>query len=66
VLYFPLEWVHEWGGTTHFKLEDSETEIEYKQNRLLVFNSDVLHYGSGPAIDNILRISIAFNLRRQT
>ena len=65
-LYFPLEWVHEWGGTTHFKLEDAETEIEYKQNRLLLFNSNVLHYGSGPAIDNVLRISIAFNLRRQT
>jgi hypothetical protein len=66
VLYFPLEWVHEWGGTTRFKFEDAETEIEYKQNRLLVFNSNVLHYGYGPAIDNVLRISIAFNLRKQT
>ena len=66
VLYFPLEWVHEWGGTTRFKFEDAETEIEYKQNRLLVFNSNVLHYGSSPAIDNVLRISIAFNLRKQT
>src|SRR5215472_16916044 len=36
VLYFPLAWAPEWGGSTHFKIGDSETEIQYKQNRLLV------------------------------
>ena len=64
VLYFPLEWVPEWGGSTHFNIGDSETEIQYRRNRLLVFNSNILHYGSCPTIENILRISIAFNLRK--
>ena len=63
VLYFPLQWVPEWGGSTYFKIDDVETQIQYKQNRLLAFRSDILHCGSAPAVDNILRISIAFNLR---
>jgi hypothetical protein len=66
VLYFPLEWTPEWGGSTHFKIGVSETEIKYQLNRLLIFDTDILHYGAGPAIDNVLRISIAFNLRRLT
>jgi hypothetical protein len=63
VLYFPLEWKSAWGGSTYFKIGDAETEIPYKQNQMLAFNSDILHYGSCPAVDNILRVSIAFNLR---
>lgn len=63
VLYFPMEWAPEWGGATYFQIGDSETEIHYKQNRLIVFESDILHYGSAPKIDNVLRISVAFNLR---
>jgi hypothetical protein len=64
VLYFPLQWSAGWGGSTHFKIGDSEREIPYEHNRLLIFNSNILHYGSCPTITNILRISIAFNLRR--
>jgi hypothetical protein len=63
ILYFPLPWVPEWGGSTYFKIDNVESQIQYKQNRLLAFNSGILHYGSAPAVDNILRISIAFNLR---
>jgi hypothetical protein len=64
VIYFPLEWATEWGGATYLKTEVSETEIQYQRNRLLIFDSDMLHYGAGPSIDNVLRVSIAFNLRR--
>jgi hypothetical protein len=63
VLYFPLEWVAEWGGPIHFKIDDAETQIQYKQNQILAFNSRILHYASSPTVDNILRVSIAFNLR---
>ena len=63
VLYFPLEWTPNWGGSTHFKINDSETEIDYMKNRVIIFSSDILHHGSCPAIENVLRVSIAFNLR---
>lgn len=63
VLYFPLEWATQWGGSAYFEIDGSETEMKYKKNRLIIFDSDIPHYGSGPAIDNILRVSIAFNLR---
>ncbi len=63
VLYFPLEWKAEWGGSTYFQIDGAEKQIQYKQNQIIAFSSDVLHYGSCPAVDNILRVSIAFNLR---
>jgi 2OG-Fe(II) oxygenase superfamily len=63
VLYFPLAWDPEWGGSLRFKIGDSEKEIEYKQNRIVIFDSSIRHYGSCPTVDNILRVSIAFNLR---
>ena len=63
VLYFPSKWMPDWGGSTHFKTDTLEKEIPYRQNRLIIFNSQVPHYGSCPAIDNVLRVSIAFNLR---
>jgi hypothetical protein len=63
VLYFPLSWDSTWGGSTYFRIKSTKKKIEYRQNRLVVFDSDVLHYGSAPLIENILRISIAFNLR---
>jgi hypothetical protein len=63
-LYFPTAWQPEWGGSTYFQVNDSKKEIQYKRNRLIVFNSTIPHYGSSPTVDNVLRISIAFNLRR--
>src|SRR5262245_2474193 len=66
VLYFPVAWDPKWGGSTYFKINDTEKEVQYRQNRLVLFNSDISHCGSGPKVDNILRISIAFNLRFKT
>lgn len=65
ILYYPTIWKPEWGGSTYFKIDGSTKEIQYKQNRLVVFNL-LPHYGSCPTVDNILRISIAFNLRLNT
>jgi hypothetical protein len=62
-LYYPNAWKPEWGGSTFFKIGDAEKEIQYKQNRLVVFDADISHYGCCPTVDNILRVSIAFNLR---
>ena len=62
-LYYPIEWKPEWGGSTYFKIGDTEKEIQYKQNRLVIFAAGISHFGSGPAVNDILRISIAFNLR---
>ncbi|MBG0792065.1 hypothetical protein IYY11_00995 [Methylocystis sp. H62] len=63
-LYFPLTWSQDWGGSTYFKTEHAETEVKYLQNRLVIFDSNIFHYGSCPHVDNILRISIAFNWRK--
>jgi hypothetical protein len=62
-LYYPTEWKPEWGGSTYFKIADAQQEIQYKQNRIVIFDANTLHYGSCPTVDNILRVSIAFNLR---
>ncbi len=63
VLYYPIAWKPEWGGSTYFKIANAEREIHYKQNRIVTFDSSVFHYASCPAVENILRVSIAFNLR---
>jgi hypothetical protein len=65
-LYYPTAWKPDWGGSTYLKIDDSKKEIEYKKNRLVLFDSGTPHYGSSPAVDNVLRISIAFNLRLNT
>jgi hypothetical protein len=62
-LYYPIAWKPEWGGSTYFKIGDAEKEIQYKQNRIVIFDTSISHYGSCPTIENILRVSIAFNLR---
>jgi hypothetical protein len=62
LLYFPLEWNLEWGGSTYLRIDDSITEIRYNRNRLVIFDSNIPHYGSAPTVANILRVSIAFNL----
>src|SRR5262249_38593670 len=62
-LYYPIAWKPEWGGSTYFKIGGEEKEIQYRQNRLVVFDAGISHYGCSPSVDNMLRISIAFNLR---
>jgi hypothetical protein len=63
VLYFPNSWRSEWGGSTYFKVDDSQTEIAYVQNRIIIFEASLLHFGACPTVTDILRVSIAFNLR---
>jgi hypothetical protein len=63
VLYFPLEWKPEWDGSTYFKIDEEQKQIQYKQNQIIAFNSRIFHYGSAPSVPNVLRVSIAFNLR---
>ena len=63
VIYYPTTWKPEWGGSTFFQIDGSKREILYKKNRLLVFDSGISHYGSCPTVDNILRVTIAFNLQ---
>lgn len=65
-LYYPIAWKPEWGGSTYFKIGDEQKEILYKQNRLVIFDAGVSHYGCCPTVDNVLRISISFNLRVKT
>jgi hypothetical protein len=66
IVYFPLEWSPEWGGSLYFSNNKTESEVKYQKNRLVMFDSHMLHYGEGPAVDNIIRISIAFNLKLST
>src|SRR5262249_38072060 len=66
VLYFPLAWQPHWDGSTYFRVGISEEEIKYRQNRLVIFDTAVKHRVSGPKVDNVLRVSIAFNLRIKT
>jgi hypothetical protein len=66
IIYYPTAWKPEWGGSTFFRIDSSKKEIQYKKNRLVIFNSSISHYGSCPTVDNILRVSIAFNLRLKT
>ena len=65
VLYFPLQWAPEWGGSTYFKIDDVETQIQYKQNRLLAFRSDILHYGLAPAVGQHSSYFYCFQLTYQ-
>jgi hypothetical protein len=62
-LYFPNDWNPEWGGSTHFLIDGREQAITYKQNRLVLFDANMLHSSSPPTVGNLLRISIAFNIR---
>jgi hypothetical protein len=62
-VYFPTSWERDWGGSTYFQIGDSKKEVQYKQNRLVLFDTDIWHSGSGPTVDNIMRVSIVFNLR---
>jgi hypothetical protein len=62
-VYFPMAWKPEWGGSTYFKVGDAKQEIKYQQNRIVIFDASVFHYASCPIVENVLRVSIAFNLR---
>ena len=41
VLFYPSDWKKEYGGATEF--QESGEKVEYKKNRLLIFNSHTSH-----------------------
>ena len=41
LLFYPYEWKEEYGGATEF--QESGEIVEYKKNRLLIFNSELYH-----------------------
>jgi hypothetical protein len=54
-------------GHTDFKLENNEIiSIEPIKNRLVLFDSRVLHRGNGPTIPGFLRIAVAWKLKKIT
>jgi hypothetical protein len=43
-LYYPQKWDPSWGGTTIMKFSDGREEhVEYKQNRLIIFDPNISH-----------------------
>jgi hypothetical protein len=67
-VYFPIAWRSEWGGSTYFKIGDAQREVKYKQNRLVLFDANISHAGSGPSMDNVAPNEGHFSwvLRHQT
>lgn len=51
-------------GHTEFKINNEITYIEPLQNRLVIFNSGILHRGRAPCIPEIFRVCIAWKLKR--
>jgi len=41
ILFYPSDWKEEYGGATEF--QESEEKVEYKKNRLLVFDGSLYH-----------------------
>ena len=41
ILFYPSDWKEEYGGVTEF--QESGEKVEYKKNRLLIFNSHIYH-----------------------
>tara|TARA_R100000027_G_C2237048_1_gene90873 strand:- start:539 stop:1036 length:498 start_codon:yes stop_codon:yes gene_type:complete len=65
VLYFPTRWKHHLGGHLNFVSNNNiKSLVEYKQNRLVKFNSEIVHYSSAPVYNYIgLRISLAYKVK---
>ena len=65
ILYFPNNWKGYWGGHLNFSDgKDITKVIEYKQNRLVKFDANILHYASAPVMTFFgLRMSLAFKIK---
>ena len=67
VLFFPVSWNYEWGGSTKFFYANGDllTEVPVKQGNVIVFPGNILHQGIAPTVPNKMRISLAVktNLR---
>lgn len=53
-------------GHFEFKINDKITSIEPFKNRMILFDSSILHRGNAPNIPGFLRISIAWKLKKIT
>lgn len=51
-------------GHTEFKINNEIKSVEPLKNRLVVFDSRILHRGCAPEIPGFLRISLAWKLKR--
>jgi hypothetical protein len=52
-------------GHTEFKINDEIKSIEPLKNRLIIFNSKLLHRGRAPSIPEMFRISVAWKLKKK-
>ena len=65
VLYYPNQWQHYWGGHLHL-MKDNMVDyiIEYKHNRLVMFDANVEHYSTAPVLSyGGLRMSVAWKVK---
>jgi hypothetical protein len=59
-----VEQIH---GHTEFKLNcDEIVSIEPLKNRLIIFDSSIVHRGNAPIVPGFLRISVAWKLKKIT
>jgi hypothetical protein len=58
-IYYSHDWDTKYGGGTDF--EDG-TEIDYKKNRLILFNAHTPHRGMEHSHPNLFRYTVAFKL----
>ena len=65
VLFFPNQWNHYWGGHLHLTPNNEvDRIIEYKYNRLVVFDANVEHYSTAPVLSyGGLRMSLAWKVK---
>ena len=64
ILYFPTPWVHYIGGHLYFGHNNLEKTVEYKQNRLVKFPANIMHYAGAPdKAYTGLRVSLAFKVK---
>ena len=65
ILYYPNQWQHYWGGHLHL-MKDNMVDyiIEYKHNRLVMFDANVEHYSTAPVLSyGGLRMSVAWKVK---
>ena len=66
ILYFPTPWVHYIGGHLYFGHNNLEKTVEYKQNRLVKFPANIMHYAGAPdKAYTGLRVSLAFKVKNE-
>ena len=64
-LYMPYVWDDAWGGGTAFREGDNSEIIPYKENRLVLFDSQIEHRARPHYSDYNFRYTVAFKLKAQ-